>query len=96
MADSTSPNEPLKTEEFTVGSPEGQAIPLEMIPDIMPVEEAAEHLELPTQHGDKTRHKSGDNAFYFYQGFLCHFLSHFIININVDKCLKKFCKIFLT
>ncbi|XP_060594010.1 E3 ubiquitin-protein ligase RNF10-like isoform X2 [Ruditapes philippinarum] len=55
------------SEEFTVGSPEAQAVPVEMIPDMMPVEEAAEHLELPTQHGDKTRHKSGDNAFYFYQ-----------------------------
>jgi len=30
----------------------------------MPVEEAAEHLELP----DRNRHRSGDNAFYFYQG----------------------------
>lgn len=30
----------------------------------MPVEEAAEHLELPDRH----RHRSGDNAFYFYQG----------------------------
>jgi hypothetical protein len=51
-----------------------------MILDMMPVEEAAEHLELPTQHGDKTRHKSGDNAFYFYQGLL--FLFFFL------NCLK--------
>ncbi|XP_053374872.1 RING finger protein 10-like [Mercenaria mercenaria] len=67
MPVSTSPPEQPGTEEFPVGSPEAKAPPIELIPDIMPVEEAAEHLELPTQHGDKTRHKSGDNAFYFYQ-----------------------------
>lgn len=63
----TSVSEQEGKEEFAVGSPEAPPPPVEMIPDIMPVEEAAEHLELPTQHGDKVRHKSGDNAFYFYQ-----------------------------
>ena len=34
----------------------------------MPVEEAAEHLELPAQADGKARKKSGDECFYFYQG----------------------------
>lgn len=53
---------------LTVGSLETRASPIQMIPDIMPVEEAAENLDLPTQQNKKARHKSGDNAFYFYQG----------------------------
>lgn len=37
--------------------------------DIMPLEEAAEHLEMPSQtdSSGKTRNKSGDQCFYFYQ-----------------------------
>lgn len=55
------------TEKFDVGSPEGTEPPIEVIPDIMPVEEAAEHLELPAQADGKARKKSGDECFYFYQ-----------------------------
>lgn len=59
-------NKPL--DEPQVSLPDAKEPPIELIPDIMPVEEAAEHLELPAQTEDKTRNKSGDNAFYFYQG----------------------------
>ena len=38
----------------------------------MPVEEAAEHLELPAQGEGKARKKSGDECFYFYQGKQLH------------------------
>ena len=55
-------------DKFAVGSPEGTNPPIEVIPDIMPVEEAAEHLELPAQGDGKARKKSGDESFYFYQG----------------------------
>ena len=55
-------------DKFAVGSPEGSNPPIEVIPDIMPVEEAAEHLELPAQGDGKARKKSGDESFYFYQG----------------------------
>lgn len=61
-------NAPSDPEKFPVGSPEGTIPPIEVIPDIMPVEEAAEHLELPSQVDDKARKKSGDDCFYFYQG----------------------------
>lgn len=54
-------------DKFAVGSPEGSNPPIEVIPDIMPVEEAAEHLELPAQGEGKARKKSGDECFYFYQ-----------------------------
>lgn len=50
------------------GSPTGpdqQAF--EMMANFMPVEEAAEHLELPTQSTQKQRYRSGEQAFYFYQ-----------------------------
>ncbi|KAL4223854.1 RING finger protein 10 [Mactra antiquata] len=70
---STSLMAPLSNEEKTskddspLSSPTDTVPPIEVLPDIMPVEEAAEHLELPSHTGDKTRNKSGDNAFYFYQ-----------------------------
>lgn len=49
-------------------SPDVMASPMKMMSDIMSIEETAEQLELPTHHhGDKTRHKSADNAYYFYQ-----------------------------
>ena len=40
----------------------------------MPVEEAAEHLELPAQGDSKARKKSGDESFYFYQGNVTSFI----------------------
>lgn len=71
----SSPSIPVNTvgssdipkDELLVGSPEGVTMPIELLPDIMPVEEAAQHLELPTQQRDKTLLRSGDNCFYFYQ-----------------------------
>ena len=58
----------LLVDQFAVGSPDGSNPPIEVIPDIMPVEEAAEHLELPAQGEERSRKKSGDTCFYFYQG----------------------------
>lgn len=80
MAVNTSVPDQAVKEEFPVGSPEAQPPPVEMIPDIMPVEEAAEHLELPPQQSDKMRHKSGDNAFYFYQGKISTLNCPFVTN----------------
>ena len=62
--------DPESADQFTVGSPDGNNPPIEVIPDIMPVEEAAEHLELPSHGNGRSRQKSGDHSFYFYQGKL--------------------------
>ena len=59
-----------QTEGVAAGSPAEKASMLGMIMDGLQVEEAAEHLELPSQdeHDDRSRNASGDNCFYFYQG----------------------------
>ncbi|KAL3856865.1 hypothetical protein ACJMK2_011576 [Sinanodonta woodiana] len=57
------------SEDFMVGSPENPHLwpAMEALPDIMPVEEAAEHLELPVEVKQRPGSQKSSDAFYFYQ-----------------------------
>ncbi|KAK3589143.1 hypothetical protein CHS0354_017110 [Potamilus streckersoni] len=56
-------------EYFMIGSPENPHMrpAMEALPEIMPVEEAAEHLELPVEVKQRTGGQKSSDAFYFYQ-----------------------------
>ena len=75
-----------ETPELNVvcGSPENPSLtpPSMLVSDTMPLEEAAEHLEmprLPDLPKNSAQKNVGDNAYYFYQGILVGTLS--------SKCL---------
>ena len=88
-ASPSSPTSPTGLEEsFTVGSPDVKPLPpIELLTDGLPVEEAAEHLELPTQEerNDRSRNIPGDNCFYFYQGL--HSSNHSVLSNHQLKGL---------
>lgn len=65
----------LSLSESSVGSPDGPSLCeiQESLEAAMPVEEAAEHLELPTEseHGNSGRRgNQTKSAFFYYQGML--------------------------
>lgn len=64
--------EPEREVGAICGSPQDprQSPPVDLVPDSLPVEEAAEHLEMPLIVDDQQNKKRpiNDNAFYFYQG----------------------------
>ena len=77
-----SDSEPGEDLASLCGSPKDprQSPPVDMMPDGLPVEEAAAHLEMPLIVDDQQNKKRQftDDAFYFYQGtYPCFYTSRF-------------------